>query len=107
MIEKMTTWRRFIDAPGEGRLNGIVWRVVELQDDPWLLRLVRDGMAWQGAKPDQPIIVVASISDGEWAVYYMGPDVPPDVGAIRDYGIKVPEEVGRRLFPFDQLEWRP
>lgn len=89
-----------------GGMHGIVWGIVRLADDPWLAGLTDPGMAWEGWEPSQPVLVVASISGEDWAVYCQSPLNKPLMDAVAKLGMKVPEEVGRRLFAFDQLKWR-
>lgn len=82
---------------------------VKLQDNPFLLSLVSQGMTYQGASPDKTIIVVAVEGDyDDWTAYFETPWTPFGRTHVAEFGNKLPEEAAAELFPewAERLKWR-
>jgi len=83
---------------------------VKLQDNPFLLSLVEQGMTYQGFSPDKSIIVVAVEGGyGDWTAYYETPGFPGRRPRVAEYGNKLPETAAAQLFPewAKRFKWRP
>lgn len=73
---------------------------VALKDHPFLLRLTKKGLAYDGYGPDTIIKVAACLGDyGDWTAYFSTPFTP--FGDVLHYGNKLPQQVAKELFP----EW--
>lgn len=65
----------------------------------WTDELRQKRMAWEGAKPDLEVLIVARVQPDEWAAYMEVPHLTQDISIVADHGIKIHEEFARHLWP--------
>lgn len=74
-------------------------RIVRLDSYPSLNILREDGMAWDGARPELRVLVVALEGVADWAACCETMRTGDGVSSVASYGVKVAEPDARELFP--------
>ena len=82
-------------------------RIVRMDAYPSINILRDGGMAWQGARPELRILVVALEGEVDWAAYCETMRTGDSVTTVASSGIKVAEPDARLIFPeLRNLEYR-